>query len=132
MCIRDRHEMDAQYEGFEWIDCNDADHSILSFLRKGQDWRDMLMIVCNFSSAGFDGYRIGAPLDTVYTEVLSTDDEKYGGSGCCNGTLMADPIPWQRKPFSLVLKLPPLSVVFLRPDTTKFKINPQAFPEAPA
>lgn len=126
------HEMDAQYEGFEWIDCNDADHSILSFLRKGQDWRDMLMIVCNFSSAGFDGYRIGAPLDTVYTEVLNTDDEKYGGSGCCNGTLMANPIPWQRKPFSLVLKLPPLSVVFLRPDTTEFKINPQAFPEAPA
>jgi 1,4-alpha-glucan branching enzyme len=115
------HEMDDYNAGFEWVDCNDTDHSILSFLRKGRDWRDMLMIVCNFSTASFDGYRIGAPLDTTYSEVLNTDDVKYGGGGTCNGTIAADPIPWQRKPYSIVLKLPPLSVIFLRPDTARFR-----------
>lgn len=115
------HEMDDHNAGFEWVDCNDMDHSILSFLRKGRDWRDMLMVVCNFSTAGFDGYRIGAPLDTAYSEVLNTDDVKYGGGGTCNGMIAADPIPWQRKPYSIVLKLPPLSVIFLRPDTARFR-----------
>ncbi len=129
-CVRDMnalytsekalYEMDSHYEGFEWIDCNDTAHSIATFLRKGQDWHDMLLIVCNFSTTGFDGYRIGAPLDTNYSEVLNTDDLKYGGNGFCNDApVSADAIPWQRKPFSIVLKIPPLSVLYLRPDMSR-------------
>jgi len=118
------YELDSSFDGFEWVDCDDVEHSLLTFLRKGQDWRDMLMILCNFSTTGFDGYRVGAPLDTTYTEVLNTDDEKYGGSGFCNREpLTADKTPWQRKPFSLVVKIPPLSTLILRPDTSKYRLK---------
>jgi len=125
-CVRDMNrfyqsepalfEMDSKRKGFEWIDGSDSEHSILSFIRKAEDWHNMLLVVCNFSTAAFDGYRVGAPLKTTYYEVMNTDDEIYGGSGYKNEKpIAAELIPWQRKPYSIVIKLPPLSVIFLRP-----------------
>ncbi len=109
------YEMDVHPEGFEWIDGTDAEHSILSFVRKAGDWRDMVVVVCNFSTATFDSYRIGVPLNAEYVEILNTDDLKYGGGGHLNnGLLSVDPIPWQKKAFSMVLKIAPLSVVYLK------------------
>jgi 1,4-alpha-glucan branching enzyme len=118
------YEVDTHYDGFEWIDCNDTEHSIVSFIRKGKDWRDMLIFVCNFTPAVHEGYRIGAPLDTTYTEVMNTDAEIYGGSGVVNqGPIRADKMSWQNKPFSITLRIPPLATVILRPETGKYKIN---------
>ncbi|SHI73732.1 1,4-alpha-glucan branching protein GlgB [Thermoclostridium caenicola] len=118
------YQIDSHYDGFEWIDCSDTEHSIVSFIRKGKDWRDMLVFVCNFTPAAHDNYRIGAPLDTVYTEVFNSDLEQYGGSHVVNDRPMkAEPVPWHGKSWSIVLKIPPLATIVLRPDTSKFR-NP--------
>ena len=116
------YEIDSHYDGFEWIDCSDTEHSIVSFIRKGKDWRDMLVFVCNFTPATHDNYRIGAPLDTVYTEVFNSDLEQYGGSHVANEQpVKAEPVSWHGKSWSIILKVPPLATIVLRPDTSKFR-----------
>jgi 1,4-alpha-glucan branching enzyme len=110
------YEVDFHYEGFEWIDCNDTEHSIVSFIRKGKDWRDMLIFVCNFTPAVHDSYRIGAPVDAEYVEIFNSDSEKYGGSNILNGSVIkTEKLPYHDKPYSMVLRIPPLAAVILRP-----------------
>jgi 1,4-alpha-glucan branching enzyme len=111
------YEVDSSHEGFEWIDCNDTEHSIVSFIRKGLDWHDMLIFVCNFTPASHEAYRIGAPLDTAYTEIFNSDDEKYGGSNILNTEIItAESLPWHNKPYSITLRIPPLGTLILRPN----------------
>ncbi len=114
------HEVDFNCDGFEWIDCNDTEHSVVSFLRKGKDWQDMLIFVCNFTPAVHENYRIGAPLDTVYTEIFNSDCEVYGGSNVINTkNIQAENLPYHQKPYSIVLKIPPLATIILRPSIKK-------------
>jgi len=116
------YEMDCSTEGFELIDCNDVDNSIISFIRKGKDWRDMLIFVFNFTPQVHENYRIGAPLKTTYTEIFNSDAEKYGGSNVINvGPITYEDIPMHQKPCSITLRIPPLGAVILRPDTTPWK-----------
>ncbi len=111
-------EVDFEYEGFEWIDCNDTEHSIVCFMRKGLDWHDMLIFICNFTPQAYENYRIGAPLDTTYTEIFNTDHEQYGGSNVLNeNPIMAEKQPYHNKPYSISLRIPPLATVILRPKT---------------
>lgn len=111
------HQVDFHYEGFEWIDCNDNDHSIVSFIRKGKDWHDTLIFVCNFTPVVHSDYRIGVPFDLRYLEVLNSDSEIYGGSNVGNfGGVQAEQVPFHQKPFSIRLKVPPLSTLVLRPE----------------
>lgn len=118
------YEVDSHFDGFEWIDCNDTEHSVVSFIRKGKDWRDMLIFVCNFTPASHDHYRIGAPLDTAYHEIFNSDHEKYGGSNQLNlEHIEAQPMAYHQKPYSITLKIPPLSTLILRPDTGKYRIS---------
>ena len=110
-------EADFTSDGFEWINY-DSDNSVLSFIRKGKDWHDMLVFVCNFSPSLFENYRIGAPLDTTYTEIFNTDSEKYGGSNILNAKpIKAEKLPYNNKPNSVTLRVPPLSTVILRVNT---------------
>lgn len=116
------YEVDSSYDGFEWIDCKDTEHSIVSFIRKGLDWRDMLIFVCNFTPCAHENYRIGAPLNTTYTEIFNTDNEKYGGSNVLNtAPIAAEEIPWHDRPWSIILRIPPLATIILRPDTSLWK-----------
>jgi 1,4-alpha-glucan branching enzyme len=125
------YEIDNHYDGFEWIDCSDTEHSIVSFMRKGKDWRDMLIFVCNFTPATHDNYRIGAPLDTVYTEVFNSDLAKYGGSNVINDQpIKAEPMPWHGKSWSIALRVPPLATIVLRPDTERFRDQAEETTEA--
>lgn len=113
------YEVDTHYNGFEWIDCNDTEHSIVSFLRKGEDWHNMLIFVCNFTPSVYEGYRIGAPFNTIYTEIFNSDNEKYGGSNVLNSNpIMAEQISLHSKPYSITLRVPALATIILRPDTT--------------
>ncbi len=110
------YEQDFSTEGFELIDCNDTEHSIISFIRKGKDWRDMLIFIFNFTPETHESYRMGAPLKTTYVEIFNTDAEKYGGSNVLN----TEPIPYEekpmhQKPYSMTLQIPPLGAVILRP-----------------
>lgn len=116
------HEVDFSYDGFEWIDCNDSDHGVVSFMRKGKDWHDILVIVCNFTPVVYNNYRIGVPFDLFYRELLNSDSEIYGGSNVGNmGGIHADQIPFHGRPYSLAIQVPPLSIVVFKPD---FEANP--------
>jgi len=111
------YEVDFHYEGFEWIDCNDTEHSVVSFIRKGKDWRDMLIFVCNFTPAAHENYRIGAPFHTYYEEVFNSDRDEYGGSNVVNaGKIHSENVPYHCRPYSLVLRIPPLATIILRPE----------------
>ncbi|MGI6776744.1 MAG: 1,4-alpha-glucan branching protein GlgB [Acetivibrionales bacterium] len=118
------YEVDFEYEGFEWIDCNDSDHSVVSFMRKSRDKSSLLIIVCNFTPVQYDSYRIGTPFFTYHKEILNSDAEIYGGSNMGNmGGVYAQEIPCHGKPYSLELRLPPLSILVLKPISEKQKLQ---------
>jgi 1,4-alpha-glucan branching enzyme len=107
------HELDCDPAGFEWIDCGDADSSIVSLLRKGKSTSTLVLAVCNFTPVPRDNYGIGAPRGGFWREVLNSDGREYGGSGVGNsGGLVAASNPLHGRPYSLSLTLPPLAVVF--------------------
>jgi 1,4-alpha-glucan branching enzyme len=73
-------ECDVDPHGFEWIDCSDAEKNIISYMRKGKERRDMLLVVCHFSPVLRTNYRIGAPARGYWQEILNTDAPMFGGS----------------------------------------------------
>ncbi len=108
------HARDFAPSGFEWIDCNDADASVISFLRRGAAEDDPVVIVANFTPVMRTGYRVGVPQSGFWHELLNSDSDVYGGSGVGNlGGVEADPIPFHNQPFSVSLTLPPLAIVYL-------------------
>ena len=110
------HEVDFDWTGFEWIDCNDVDASILTFLRRGKRAEDVVLVACNFTPVPRIGYRVGVPQAGFWQELLNSDAHEYSGSGLGNaGGLHAESWPHHGRPFSLNLTLPPLAAVFLKP-----------------
>ena len=111
------HEVDFEYTGFDWIDFHDVDHSVIVFLRKGQTPGDHLVVVCNFTPVPHPGYRVGVPEACFYREILNTDAAQFGGSGMTNGPgVQAIPMVWQNQPSHVQITLPPLGVVYLKPE----------------
>jgi 1,4-alpha-glucan branching enzyme len=109
------HELDCDPAGFEWIDADDADRSVISFLRKARTTDDLILVVGNFTPVPHHGYRVGLPRGGPWREILNSDAREYGGSGLGNGSpLDADAIPAHGRPNSVPLTLPPLGVVFLK------------------
>lgn len=111
------YQVDFSYNGFEWIDCHDNEHSIVSFMRKGIDYHDMLIFVCNFTPTVNDGYCIGAPFDLDYRLVLNSNYEKYGGYDADQGEVICrvEHEPLHGRPYRLRLTIPPLSVLVFKP-----------------
>jgi len=110
------HEYDCDPRGFEWIDANDSDHSVASFLRKGQEQDEVLLAVFNFTPVPRYGYRLGVPVGGFWEELANSDAADYGGSGQGNlGGVQAQQLGSHGRPFSVSLTLPPLSAVFLAP-----------------
>ena len=108
-------EVDFEPHGFEWIDCQNADDSVLSFIRKAKDPADFLVIVCNFTPVVRDHFRVGVPQAGWYQEIFNSDSSYYGGSNIGNDTgRTADEIGVQGRPFSLDLRLPPLGTLVLK------------------
>jgi len=108
-------EMDFENNGFAWIDFNDAQNSIISFMRKGTDWHNILVFVCNFAPVVRHNYRVGVPFGGHYQEVLNSDAAEYGGAGYGNfGNAVAIDVPLHNQPMSLNLTLPPLSVLVFK------------------
>ncbi|HQD55210.1 MAG TPA: 1,4-alpha-glucan branching protein GlgB [Candidatus Competibacteraceae bacterium] len=110
------HHYEFDWQGFSWVDCHDADQSILSYLRKKDD--DFLVVVVNFTPVPRHDYRIGVPRPGRYTEALNSDSHFYGGSGVGNGgvELISEERPWMEHPYSITITVPPLGGVVLRPD----------------
>jgi 1,4-alpha-glucan branching enzyme len=112
------YELDFSNDGFEWVDCHDWEQSIISFVRKGEKNGEVFLIVCNFANVPRNNYILGAPLGGFWKEVLNSDAELYGGSGCGNlGKVESSPAPAQGRPYSLSITLPPLGVLFLKNST---------------
>ncbi|MDR4493068.1 MAG: 1,4-alpha-glucan branching protein GlgB [Nitrospirales bacterium] len=110
------HEVDFEWQGFQWIDLHDSDNSTLTYIRYAHDRNDLIVCACNFTPVPRERYRMGVPRGGYYRELLNSDSELYGGSNMGNGGgVQADPIPWHDQPFSLLVTLPPLSVVFFKP-----------------
>jgi len=110
------HEVDFDGGGFEWVDCNDAGHSLLSFIRRDKHG-GIVMIVMNMTPVPHHNYRLGVPQAGMYREIMNTDAAAYGGSNIGNaGGVVAEDKPWMSQPYSVGLTLPPLSCLVLRPE----------------
>ena len=110
------HERDCEQEGFSWIDCNDAESSVISYIRRAADPDDFAVVVCNFTPVMRSAYRIGVPRTGEYLEILNTDSTHYGGSNVGNsGRVTAEQVAAHGHAQSLVLTLPPLATLVLRP-----------------
>jgi 1,4-alpha-glucan branching enzyme len=107
-------EFDASPEGFSWIDCQDAESSVISYIRYGK--MNHLVCVLNMTPVPRDGYRIGVPGQGGYRERINSDSTYYGGSDMGNeGYLAVDEVPFHGYPRSVALTLPPLACLILEP-----------------
>jgi 1,4-alpha-glucan branching enzyme len=109
------YENDCDPAGFEWIDANDADSSVLSFLRRGKSASDDIIVVCNFTPLTRYNYKVGAPQGGYWEEILNSDATLYGGSGQGNmGGVTAAPLPRYGRPYLLNVTAPPLGMALFR------------------
>jgi 1,4-alpha-glucan branching enzyme len=110
------HEVDFEWSGFEWLEPNDAAGSVLSFVRRARNPEDFVIAVCNFTPVVRESYRVGVPRSGFYREILNTDSTYYEGTDVGNsGGVRAEPIPWNDRPYSVKLRLPPLAVMYFKP-----------------
>jgi 1,4-alpha-glucan branching enzyme len=111
------HELDFDPAGFEWISCDDADQSVLSYIRRSST--SSVLVVLNFTPVPRDNYRIGVDSPGTYTELFNSDSALYGGSNVGNdGISVASDHPWMGRDYSLTLSLPPLAGIILQHDSS--------------
>ena len=111
------HEMDHEPGGFSWIDCNDHESSVVSFVRRARDPHDVTVVIVNFTPVVRPGYLVGVPAPGHYREMLNTDSQIYGGSNVGNGgTVVALEAPAHGHPWSISVTLPPLACLILKPE----------------
>jgi 1,4-alpha-glucan branching enzyme len=104
---------DSEGSGFHWIDANDAEGNVFSFLRFGDDG-SAVAVIANFAGNPHEGYRVGLPFPGEWREIVNTDAEVYSGSGVGNmGAVYATEDPWHGQPASAQLRVPPLGVLWL-------------------
>lgn len=110
------YELDHIHEGFEWIDVNNSEQSIFSFIRKGKKEDEFLVIVCNFSSAYYRDYLIGIPVAGEYREIFNSDNEEFGGAGFINKRVIKTAVkPLHGKPYSINVTIPAFGISIMRP-----------------
>lgn len=103
---------DCDSSGFEWINFEDADNSLISWVRKGESFDDLTVYVANFTPVPRFGYRLGVPREGFYKEILNSDSEMYFGSNIGNfGGRWSEPQNWQHRDHSIIIDVPPLSLV---------------------
>ena len=110
------HELDFSGTGFEWIDCNNPDDSVLAYIRKGNDPQDFLVVCCNFTPVVRNQYAVGVPQAGHYREIFNSDSKFYAGSNVGNA-MGADAVERaiNDRPYSVAIDLPPLGVTILQP-----------------
>jgi 1,4-alpha-glucan branching enzyme len=124
-CVTDLNAMYKKYpalfekqfsvDGFEWINYSDHQNSVLSYIRKGNNEKDILIIVCNFTPVVRENYRIGLPSKGKLTEIFNSDKVEYGGSGVTNSkAINIENQAWNYREFSAEVVLPPLGVTVFK------------------
>ena len=111
------HQIDFEQPGFEWVDCNDSEQSVLSFLRRPRDGSALVLVVCNFTPVPRMNYVVGVPGGGYWREIANSDATLYGGSGMGNlGGIEAAPVAAHGRFHSLAITLPPLAVLMFKAD----------------
>ena len=108
------YEKQFSPEGFQWIDYSDHENSVLTYVRKGHDAENDLIIACNFTPVSRENYRIGLPKKGRIKEILNSDDTKYGGAGNLNAKIKSSTTPSHGHKKSIEITIPPLGIVILR------------------
>jgi 1,4-alpha-glucan branching enzyme len=109
------YEKQFQADGFEWINYGDSENSVLSYIRKGNNEKENLIVVCNFTPIVRENYRIGLPKKGKLTEIFNSDSKIYAGIGISNAkTIVIQEEAWNGRDFSAELILPPLSVIVFK------------------
>ncbi|WP_459503493.1 1,4-alpha-glucan branching protein GlgB [Bacillus sp. C1] len=113
-------QLDHSQEGFQWIDADNNEQSIFSFIRKGDKEEDVLVVICNFTNIAYGNYKVGVPEFQYYNEILNSDDAVYGGSGQVNKKrLKVIGEPYHNQSAHVEITIPPLGVCILRPVKTR-------------
>ena len=114
------YTQDFSQEGFEWVDCSDNKHSVVSFIRYDKDSEEFILAICNFTPQPHSHYRVGVPKQGYYKEIFNSDAREFGGANIGNlGGRWSDDWAFHSRPYSLDLTLPPLSVLMLKFDEEK-------------
>lgn len=109
------HEKQFSAEGFEWINYSDHQNAVMSYIRKGNNPNEDLIVVCNFTPVVQENYRIGLPKKGKLTQIFNSDETQYGGSGVTNAqAIKIDAEPWNGRDFSAAIILPPLGVTVFK------------------
>jgi 1,4-alpha-glucan branching enzyme len=110
------YQVDFDWNGFQWIDANDSDNSVFSFIRLSENRQRCIIVVCNFTPVVRTNYRVGVPQSGAYRELINSDLDVYGGSGVSNGPeLHTRAEPCHTFAQSLSITLPPLATLILQP-----------------
>ena len=106
---------DFSEDGFVWLEADDQDHNVLSFLRQGETPEETVLVVCNFAKVPWEGYLLGVPCAGYWQELLNSDASVYGGSGGGNlGGCQSESVPAQGQPHAIRAFVPPLAVLYFR------------------
>ncbi|MFE7065059.1 1,4-alpha-glucan branching protein GlgB [Sutcliffiella sp. NPDC057660] len=117
-------ELDHSPDGFEWIDADNRDQSIFSFIRKGKKQSDTLVVLCNFTGASYEQYKIGVPLLADYEEVFQSDHIQYGGTGIRNTEVISSQEgAYHGKEFHMMVNVAPYGVSMWRPRKIRGESN---------
>ncbi len=109
------HQVDFHSSGFEWVDLNDVQNSIIAFLRRAEQQEDFVLVACNFTPVVRANYSFGVPVGGFYQEILNTDAAAFGGSNVGNGGgVMSTAEPKHGRAQSISITLPPLAVLAFR------------------
>lgn len=105
------YESDYKEGGFEWISCQDADHSIIAFMRRDSQKKEQLLVACNFTPVVYENFKLGVPFEGKYKEIFNSDKEQYGGMGCLNKRqLVAKEVTWDGRAHSITLDMPSFGI----------------------
>ena len=105
------YEIPFEQKGFEWIAYDDNENSVMSYYRKGEEEKDRLLVICNFSTNALRNYRIGVYKEGILEEIFNSDASKYGGSNVINDVpITTEPILFHNQTFSFITSLPPLGI----------------------
>ncbi len=108
------YEKQFSPEGFQWISYGDHQNSILSYIRKGHDVENDLVVVCNFTPLVRDNYRVGVHKKGTFKEIFNSDNKKYNGSGTSNGSVKSETVSWNGFKQSVEITVPPLGFVIFQ------------------
>lgn len=106
---------DYEHEGFQWIEADDSQQSVISFTRSGKNQNDLHVILCNFTPVPRENYKIGVPINGNYKEVFNSDKKDYGGSGIKNENLIkSTKEEYHGFKQSIEITIPPLSGIYIK------------------